>query len=384
MARGARARAHRRGHRGRARRQPAAASAAATRSASSTRSSSPGASRRETLEAVLGELGARGRAADADRGRRRAAATATPSPRSRPDGVELEYSCGGQPSLLVADRRRVGRPPPRASPSPACRRPPFATAEPLARRRAARRRPAALPAAVAARRRRWRSRRAPAAKGAERLGLHTVGDLLEHLPRDRQAARTIARARDRRDRDGRRRGALDHAPPGAPARDEAARRGRRRRRDRHDEGDVLQPAVARAQATGPGTRLLLQGKYQGRNRFRVAVPRRRPARRSARGGEMATYPATEGLSSTQILALVRERRGARAGGARAAAGAAARARAAARPRRRARRRALRRPRGRPPPARLRGAAAAPDRAAAPARAAPRGRARRARSSRPAS
>ena len=32
---------------------------------------------------------------------------------------------------------------------------------------------------------------APAARGAERLGLHTVGDLLEHLPRDRQAARTI-------------------------------------------------------------------------------------------------------------------------------------------------------------------------------------------------
>ena len=33
---------------------------------------------------------------------------------------------------------------------------------------------------------------APAAKGAERLGLLTVGDLLEHLPRDRSEARTIA------------------------------------------------------------------------------------------------------------------------------------------------------------------------------------------------
>src|SRR5215213_2612023 len=33
---------------------------------------------------------------------------------------------------------------------------------------------------------------APAAKGAERLGLTTVGDLLEHLPRDRSEARTIA------------------------------------------------------------------------------------------------------------------------------------------------------------------------------------------------
>ena len=35
--------------------------------------------------------------------------------------------------------------------------------------------------------------------------------------------------------------------PGAPARDEAAGRGDGRRRDRRDEGDVLQPAVARAQ-----------------------------------------------------------------------------------------------------------------------------------------
>src|SRR5215210_2547265 len=33
---------------------------------------------------------------------------------------------------------------------------------------------------------------APAARGAERLGLETVGDLLEHLPRDRSEARTVA------------------------------------------------------------------------------------------------------------------------------------------------------------------------------------------------
>src|SRR5437660_12232750 len=31
-----------------------------------------------------------------------------------------------------------------------------------------------------------------AQKAAETLGLHTVGDLLEHLPRDRREARTIA------------------------------------------------------------------------------------------------------------------------------------------------------------------------------------------------
>ena len=54
-------------------------------------------------------------------------------------------------------------------------------------------------------------------------------------------------ARPGRDGDGRRRGALHHLARGAPARDAAARGGGRRRRERADEGDVLQPAVARAQ-----------------------------------------------------------------------------------------------------------------------------------------
>ena len=59
----------------------------------------------------------------------------------------------------------------------------------------------------------------------------------------------------------------------------------------------------------PGTRLLLQGKYQGRNRFRVSF--HAPTGEAVGdAGEMATYPATEGLSSTQILALARQWRGA--------------------------------------------------------------------------
>ena len=48
----------------------------------------------------------RGRAADADRGRRRAAGRRRASPASRPDGVELEYSRGGQPAywwLIAAE-----------------------------------------------------------------------------------------------------------------------------------------------------------------------------------------------------------------------------------------------------------------------------------------
>ena len=51
-----------------------------------------------------------------------------------------------------------------------------------------------------------------------------------------------------------------------------------------------------------GTRLLLQGKYQARNRFRVSFHAPTGEAVGASDGEMATYPATEGLSSTQILA----------------------------------------------------------------------------------
>ena len=192
----------------------------------------------------------------------------------------------------------------------------FASSEPLPRRSP--RRPAALPAAVAARRAaRGRARRRPRA-GAERLGLHTVGDLLEHLPRDRGEARTV-----------------DQLVPGETATVVVEVRSITSRSVRRRGMRPLVEAVV-ADATGPmkatffnqpwlerkyrpGTRLMLNGKYEGRNRFRVSSRTRRPARRSARGDEVATYPATEGLSSTQILALVREHRGELRRGARAAA-----------------------------------------------------------------
>ena len=136
-----------------------------------------------------------------------------------------------------------------------------------------------------------------------------------------------------------------------------------------------QPWLQRKYA--PGTRLLLSGKYQARNRFRVQFHAETGEEVGAASDEMATYPATDGLSTTQILALARQWRGAAQ---ETMEPLPARLRAIERlpgPRRGARRGALRRPRGRPPPARLRGAAAGADRAAAPARAAPRGRARRA-------
>jgi ATP-dependent DNA helicase RecG len=54
-----------------------------------------------------------------------------------------------------------------------------------------------------------------------------------------------------------------------------------------------------------GTRLVLHGKYEARNRFRVQG--HAPTTEATTGGDaVAHYPATEGLSSTMIHALVRE------------------------------------------------------------------------------
>jgi ATP-dependent DNA helicase RecG len=147
---------------------------------------------------------------------------------------------------------------------------------------------------------------AKAAAAAERLGLHTVGDLLEHLPRDRQHARTIAAL------------AVDEvATVIVEVRSIASRPVRRRGMKPlveavvADESGTMaatffnQPWLARKYA--PGTRLLLQGKYQARNRFRVQFHAPSTDALGAEG-DVATYPATDGLSSTQILALAREHR----------------------------------------------------------------------------
>ena len=149
---------------------------------------------------------------------------------------------------------------------------------------------------------------AKSAAAAERLGLDTVGDLLEHLPRDRQHARTIAEL------------SIDEiATIIVEVRSIASRPVRRRGMKPlveavvADETGTLkatffnQPWLERKYR--PGTRLLLQGKYQARNRFRVQT-HAPTAEAVSSGSEMATYPATDGLSSTQILALVRQWRGA--------------------------------------------------------------------------
>ena len=143
---------------------------------------------------------------------------------------------------------------------------------------------------------------AKAEHGAAVLGLHTVGNLLEHLPRDRREARAIA----------------DLVP------DETATvivevksissRSVRRRGMRPlveatvaDATGVMKVAFFNqpwlVQKYPPGTRLMLHGKFQSRNRF--GVQGHAPTNEAAAGADaVAHYPATEGLSSTQILALV--------------------------------------------------------------------------------
>jgi ATP-dependent DNA helicase RecG len=150
-----------------------------------------------------------------------------------------------------------------------------------------------------------------AAAGAQALGLLTVGDLLEHLPRDRRDARDVA-------------GLVvgEVATVAVEVRSIASRPVRRRGMRPLVEATVAdasgvmkatffnQPWLATRYV--PGTRLMLHGKYEARNRFRVqghavtAVAGGGGGADADGGAAVAHYPATEGLSSTQILALVRE------------------------------------------------------------------------------
>jgi ATP-dependent DNA helicase RecG len=152
---------------------------------------------------------------------------------------------------------------------------------------------------------------AKAEQGAATLGLHTVGDLLEHLPRDRREARAVAEL------------VLgESATVLVQVRSIASRQVRRRGMRPLVEATVADETGAMkatffnqpwlVQRYPAGTRLVLHGKYQARNRFGVQAHARTAqaptgAEALGVGGEaVAHYPATEGLSSTQILALVRK------------------------------------------------------------------------------
>jgi ATP-dependent DNA helicase RecG len=149
----------------------------------------------------------------------------------------------------------------------------------------------------------------PAAEAAETLGLTTVGALLAHLPRDSGESRTIAEL----ERD-------ETATVIVEVRSITSRPVRRRGMKPLVEA-VVADATGVMKATffnqpwlkdqyRPGTRLMLAGKYQGGARFRVNTHARTDAAVAAAGEAASQYPATKGISSTQILAAVREHRAA--------------------------------------------------------------------------
>ncbi len=148
------------------------------------------------------------------------------------------------------------------------------------------------------------------AQGLATLGVHSVGALLEHLPRERRAARTVG-----------------ELAPGEQATIEVevraiTRRPVRRRGMRPLVEATVFDATGTLRATffnqpwlaeryAPGTRLLLHGKAARGGAFSVAY--HAPGTAIGDGGGaagVAHYPAAEGVSSTQIVTLVREHRAA--------------------------------------------------------------------------
>ncbi|HEV7751175.1 MAG TPA: ATP-dependent DNA helicase RecG [Baekduia sp.] len=148
-----------------------------------------------------------------------------------------------------------------------------------------------------------------AAAAAESIGIETVGDLLEHLPRATGEARTIAEL------------AIDEtATVIVEVKSITSRPVRRRGMKPLVEATVTdgtgsmkatffnQPWLSAQYA--PPTRLMLAGKYQSGNRFRVNAHAKTDAVTAVGGeaGAAAQYPATKGISSTQLLALVQQHR----------------------------------------------------------------------------
>jgi ATP-dependent DNA helicase RecG len=149
------------------------------------------------------------------------------------------------------------------------------------------------------------------ADGLHALGLTSVGALLEHLPRDSRDARTVRGLR-----------ADEAATVAVQVRTITARPVRRRGMKPLVEATVFdetgtmratffnQPWLA--QRYKPGTRLVLHGKTTARGTFNVAhhavgadLGADVAASETSTPGEIvAHYPATEGVSSTQILTLV--------------------------------------------------------------------------------
>jgi ATP-dependent DNA helicase RecG len=148
------------------------------------------------------------------------------------------------------------------------------------------------------------------AAGLEALGLRTVGELLEHLPTDSRQARTVAMLRPG-----------EQATVAVEVRAITMRSVRRRGMRPLVEATVADASGSmRAtffnqpwllQRYSPGTRLLLHGKADARGGFQVshhaicADGTDGVGAGSGEGDAVAHYPAADGVSSTQILTLVR-------------------------------------------------------------------------------
>jgi ATP-dependent DNA helicase RecG len=146
-----------------------------------------------------------------------------------------------------------------------------------------------------------------AAQALETLGLRTVGDLLEYLPRARGEARTVATLVSG-----------ETATLLVEVRTIATKPVRRRGMKPRVEATVADASGSMrvsffnqpwlAQRYPPGTRLLLTVRGGPRG---ASVTAHAPTDQQVAGDEqVAQYPASEGIDSTRILALVRERRGA--------------------------------------------------------------------------
>jgi ATP-dependent DNA helicase RecG len=151
------------------------------------------------------------------------------------------------------------------------------------------------------------------AAGLRTLRIETVGDLLAHLPSDSRAARSVADL-----------GNGEQATVAVEVRAISSRPVRRRGMRPLVEARVFD-ATATMRATffnqpwlveryPPGTRLLLHGKADGRGGFRVshhalAAEVGGPAgEEQAPASEVAHYAASDGVTSTQIVALVARHR----------------------------------------------------------------------------
>jgi ATP-dependent DNA helicase RecG len=142
------------------------------------------------------------------------------------------------------------------------------------------------------------------ASALQALGLRTAGDLLAHVPREHRAVRAVAELRPG-----------EQVAIAVTVDSIRARRSRRRglrlvEARVSDETGALRATFFNQpwllERYPPGTRLLLEGRAQAGRRF--AISAHAPAAASlAREPErsIGRYPATEGVTSTQIQALLR-------------------------------------------------------------------------------